>query len=132
VVSSQFLIDSEASLRGTILRLTPDMGSMDMETPTEEPVMDMPETAVEAQAVGTVISLMREHGMVTLEHGPIEALNWPSMTMPFVTKPEYLQGLKKGDHVSITVLAAPDENGSYVLSNIKKVDMEPENMGAEQ
>lgn len=128
VVSSQFLIDSEASLRGTILRLTPadgDMDSMDMGAPTENPEMDTLKKAIEAEAMGTVVSLMQEHGMVTLDHGPIEALDWPSMTMPFVTNPNYLKGLKKGDHVSITVMAEPDENGSYVLSTIKKMDMKP-------
>lgn len=130
VVSSQFLIDSEASLQGTMLRLTPgdDMGStnmdsMDMESSGDETNMDMPDKATEVAAMGNVVSLMQEHGMVTLEHGPIAALNWPSMTMPFVTKPEHLKGLQKGDHVSITILAQPDENGNYVLSAIKKMDM---------
>ncbi len=126
VVSSQFLIDSEASLRGTILRLTPEDGtnSMDMASPAE-PKMDMQDDGAvqEAQAMGTVVSLMQEHGMITLDHGPIEALDWPSMTMPFVTEPEYLKGLKKGDHVSISVVAQPDEFGNYVLSAIEKMDM---------
>jgi len=133
VVSSQFLIDSEASLRGTMLRLTPDdAGNENMNAEmAEDANMDMPdkvtETKVmEAKAMGTVVSMMQDHGMVTLGHGPIEALDWPSMTMPFVTKPEYLKGLKKGDHVSITVLSEPDENGSYVLSTIKKMEMSQE------
>ncbi|PCI53072.1 MAG: efflux transporter periplasmic adaptor subunit [Alphaproteobacteria bacterium] len=115
VVSSQFLIDSEASLRGTLLRLTPNDDSIENMS-TKMPPED-------AKGMGTIISLMSEHGMVTLQHGPIEALDWPSMAMSFITKPEYLQGLKEGDQASFTVLGKPYENGNYVLSAIEKMDM---------
>ena len=68
-----------------------------------------------------VVSVMPAHGMVTIEHAPVEALGWPSMTMAFVTEPALLKDISKGDNVDITVLATPDENGNYVLANIRKI-----------
>jgi len=129
VVSSQFLIDSEASLRGTLLRMTPEEPEMEAMDSTENTL-----PASDVKAVGIVVSLMPEHGMITIDHEPIKALNWPSMVMPFMTNPAYLKDLKKGDHVNITVLSEPDDNGSYVLSAIKKMDMDmgPKNMEKEQ
>jgi Cu(I)/Ag(I) efflux system membrane fusion protein len=136
VVSSQFLIDSEASLRGTMLRLTPQEIEIDMSDQSQDTDMNMPdmETPISGKAMGTVLSIMQEHGMVTIDHEPIEALNWPSMAMPFITEPELLKGIRKGDHVSITVLTQPDDSGTYILSDIKKMDMikEPKSMGTEQ
>jgi len=131
VVSSQFLIDSEASLRGTFLRMTPEEPEpvpMTMENEPEITDMDMPETQppVSAQTMGRVVSVMQEHGMITINHEPIEALEWPSMVMPFITDAEALKGINKGDHVNITILAEPDEDGNYLISDIKKMAMDKE------
>ena len=129
VVSSQFLIDSEASLRGTMLRLTPQESEMDMSGQSDDTNMNMPDVKVltSGKAMGTVLSVMQEHGMITINHEPIEALNWPSMAMPFITEPELLKNIKEGDHVSITVLTEPDDSGTYILSDIKKMDMNQKN-----
>jgi len=114
VVSSQFLLDSDASLRGTLLRLTPETSEMDTDKPA------MPATA---QTMGTVVSLMADHGMITVDHGPIEALDWPAMIMEFRTESENLKNIKTGDHINITVQAQPDENGNYTLTKIEKMQM---------
>lgn len=122
VVSSQFLIDSEASLRGTILRMTPEEPQMQtMVTPTPN----------EGKTTGTVVSLMPEHGMVTVDHGPIASIDMPAMIMGYITNPKLLTEIKMGDHVNITVLAKPDEDGNFVLSNIEKMDMAQEDMAQE-
>jgi Cu(I)/Ag(I) efflux system membrane fusion protein len=122
VISSQFLIDSEASFRGTMLRMTAKPSGMDMEmsegVPETEPIK-----ASEGTTTGRVISLMREHGMITIDHDPIEALDWPAMAMPFVTDPDLLKPIKAGDHVRIIVQTVPDANGNYVLSEIKVMKM---------
>ena len=112
VVSSQFLLDSEASLRGTILRLTPrDNDQTEMDKPNE------------GKAMGTIISLMQEHGMITVDHEEVVAIDMPAMIMSYISTPEMLKGLEEGDNVSITVVAKPDEDGNYKLSAIEKMDM---------
>ncbi len=121
VVSSQFLIDSEASLRGTVLRLGVDEDA----DQTEMDITGKPDTIpTSAESMGVITSLMRDHGMVTIEHGDIKELDWPAMTMPFVTEPNNLQNLKEGDHVNFIVKSEPDENGNYILLEINKMNME--------
>ncbi len=114
VVSAQFLLDSEASLRGTLLRLTPtSQETTDMD-------MDLPDTG---KTMGEVISIMPEHGMVTVDHPAIENINMPAMIMAYSTEPELLKKIKVGDHVNITVVTKPGEDGNYRLSDIVKMDM---------
>ena len=66
VLSGQFLIDSEASLRGAATR----MGNAAATT--------APATYA---ATGRVEAI--DGSEITLSHGPIPALGWPAMTMPF-------------------------------------------------
>ncbi|WP_206091120.1 copper-binding protein, partial [Providencia stuartii] len=42
--------------------------------------------ATRHEAIGTVKSVDPAAGTVTLAHGPIKSLNWPSMTMGFAVK----------------------------------------------
>lgn len=56
-----------------------------------------------AQGVGVIKKLDTKAGSVTLQHGPIAALNWPAMTMPFKIDPKLLQGMKVGQKVNFTV-----------------------------
>ena len=114
VVSSQFLLDSEASLRGTLLRLTPENTEMtDMK-------MDLPKEGI---STGTVISVMQEHGMVTIDHAAIPSIDMPAMIMAYTTDPKLLKDIEEDDHVNIVVVSKPDENGNYRLSDIKRMKM---------
>jgi len=126
VVSSQFLIDSEASLRGTLLRLTNPKDEMDMSD--DENVSDiatqMPSVAT---TTGRVVEIMAAHGMITVEHEPIVALGWPAMTMPFLADPDQLKMLNTDDHVKITIQPKADADGNYILSSVEAMDM-PGNM----
>ncbi|MEK8024569.1 efflux RND transporter periplasmic adaptor subunit [Pseudaquabacterium rugosum] len=86
VVSSQFLIDSEASLKGVGARLN------------QEPRPDAANTAPRHQGEATVDSLGRD--AMTLSHGPIPSLKWGAMTMDFKPPPKGLpRGLGVGDKV---------------------------------
>ncbi|MBS0309507.1 MAG: efflux RND transporter periplasmic adaptor subunit [Proteobacteria bacterium] len=70
VVSGQFLIDSEASLKGTATRMS-DMPATDTgkaATPTHH-------------GSGKVENIGKDE--ITLSHGPIPSLQWGSMTMSF-------------------------------------------------
>ena len=116
VVSSQFLIDSEASLRGTTLRMSP---------PTTDIVG-------QAETMGVIDKIMADMGMVTLTHQPIESMGWPKMTMAFVTKPENLKGLAIGDTVHFRVLEKANENGGFVITTIRKMPINTDKAGENQ
>ncbi len=75
VVSSQFLIDSEASLKGVEARLNGAPPPVDAKAPRHEG-----EAKVEAIGRDTI----------TLSHGPIASLKWGPMTMDFRLPPSGL------------------------------------------
>jgi Cu(I)/Ag(I) efflux system protein CusF len=72
--------------------------------------MDHPAAAAGAQGSGVVKKLDAKGRSITLQHGPIAALNWPAMTMAFKADPALLSGLKVGQQVRFTVKsgAAPE------------------------
>jgi Cu(I)/Ag(I) efflux system membrane fusion protein len=96
VVSSQFLIDSEASLRGLEARLN------------QAPGADSGKAAARYQAQGKVEEIDKE--TLTIAHGAIPALKWGPMTMEFRKPvPAPLPGqLKVGDSVDFEFSMEPD------------------------
>ena len=91
VVSSQFLIDSEASLKGVEARLNVEP------KPPSQP--DAANTAPRHQGEARVESVGRD--ALTLSHGPIPSLKWGPMTMDFGLPQRGLpRGLAAGDKVS--------------------------------
>lgn len=76
VTSSQFLIDSEASLRGSIQRLGP--------------VPDAPEDEEPVSAFGSgwIEEINLPDRRMRVSHGPIDELSWPAMNMDFEVGPQ--------------------------------------------
>lgn len=106
VASGQFLIDSEASLKGVLARLS---------TTSVEAM-----TRKETGAFAKVINIDSKTGSVTLDHEAIAALNWPSMTMSFKLRhPEQLHGIKAGDSVRFEVNVKP-EGDDYLIEHLVK------------
>ncbi len=69
------------------------------------------------QAMGTVKKVMVSEGMIKLQHEPITALGWPSMTMNFTVKSSVdLSGYKKGQSVHFTLEMQAD--GNYVITEM--------------
>ena len=105
VVSGQFLIDSEASLKATVSRL--------------EEVAPLASGAAKADrhhGEGVVEAVAKD--AVTLSHDPIPSLNWGAMTMSFKAPAGGLPaGIKVGDRVSFEFSATP--KGEFELSAIK-------------
>jgi len=90
VASGQFLIDSEASLRGALQRL----GS----AAATESMPAMPAKASTHHATGKVEKIAADE--VTLSHGPVPSLNWGPMTMGFAPPAGGLpKDVKVGDTV---------------------------------
>jgi Cu(I)/Ag(I) efflux system membrane fusion protein len=108
VVSGQFLIDSEASLRSTIARLE---GAGE---PQAAPAADAPH-----RGRGKVNAVDAGTGFVELDHGPIPSMKWGSMTMGFVVENRaQLAGIKRGDAVDFEVRPKPNRDGDFVITRI--------------
>jgi Cu(I)/Ag(I) efflux system membrane fusion protein len=111
VVSSQFMIDSEASLKGVEARLN------------EVPKADA-STAASHTGQATVESVDRD--AVMLSHGPIPSLKWGEMTMEFklgeVKKTGQAKSLAPGDRVQFRFHRSGND---FVLDSIEKLAAEP-------
>jgi Cu(I)/Ag(I) efflux system membrane fusion protein len=105
VTSAQFLIDSEASLAGSIQRLEsvepiPEQRGM-------EPVF----------ASGWVDGVDQESRRIRVSHGPIDVLGWPSMTMVFDVRPAVdLSQVKVGKNIQFELVQ--EHAGEYVIKQI--------------
>ena len=100
VVSGQFLIDSEASLKGTQTRMTDAVTT----APVQKPVAPVEPIH---HGVGKVEKI--EADQVTLSHGPIASLQWGPMTMGFKLPPSGLpKNVAVGDTVNFDIKALKD------------------------
>ena len=105
VVSGQFLIDSEASLKGVMARME---GGPETKAGTA--------TATH-HGEGKVVAIGPEE--TTLAHGPIPSLQWGAMTMGFRNPKAGLpKDIAVGDNVSFEVRQAKD--GRFELADIRK------------
>jgi len=53
-----------------------------------------------ANAQGTVTAIDDEAGTITIDHGPVEAVDWPVMTMAFEADESERMKVKVGDEVA--------------------------------
>ena len=114
VASGQFLIDSEASLQGLMARAQTPAPAAPPAT-TGSAVAPAPSADVEVRGV---VSAATAGGMITLDHEPVPALQWPAMTMSFkVAKPGLGKGLKPGDKVRFSLRPQGEEQ---VITTIEK------------
>lgn len=117
VTSAQFLLDSEASISGSIQRLS-DAGS----APDRGPIS------------GTGVVKGVSGRTLTLAHDPIETLGWPAMTMDFkIADHLELNQVQIGNSIHFSL--EQDDSGDYrialihVLDEQMPADMEMENGG---
>jgi Cu(I)/Ag(I) efflux system membrane fusion protein len=116
VTSAQFLLDSEASLAGSIERLEQAPGDTDDDAP------------VTAFGSGWVEAVDVAAHRIKIAHGPIDALGWPGMNMEFeadhgVDLSELRPGqdlrfqLRQADSGRFVIIAAtPRDSGDEVTS----------------
>lgn len=117
VLSGHFLIDSEASLKASLMRMT-DTGtnkemssdmSGDMKSSAGSPMI---------MGVGVIKSVTADQHKLNMQHEPIPAISWPSMTMDFQFKHGVdVSDLKNGDAVQFHLEKGED---GYVISSITK------------
>jgi Cu(I)/Ag(I) efflux system membrane fusion protein len=102
VLSGQFLIDSEASLRSTLTRMQPG-----------EPVAAAPTHRAE----GVIVT--GDDKFVTIQHGAIPSAGMGAMTMEFKSPPGGLpKGLKAGDRVRFEFTMKPD--GEFQTTKVER------------
>lgn len=107
VVSGQFLIDSEANLKGVMARLSRPVGEAPKSAAAVVPLYEV---------VGKVESIKGDD--ITLSHGPVESLGWGAMAMQFkLARPDMAVAVKPGDTVSFGF--RPGDNG-YVIEKLAK------------
>ncbi|HAT33242.1 MAG TPA: efflux RND transporter periplasmic adaptor subunit [Janthinobacterium sp.] len=111
VLSGQFLLDSEASLRATTTRMSappplPPPPGMDS-APAAEPAR-----SPSYRASGKVEKIGPDE--ITISHGPIPALHWEAMTMGFKAPPDgFPPGVVVGATVAFEIRAGAD--GRYAI-----------------
>ena len=97
VASGQFLIDSEASLKGVLARLGASAPTLH-------------------HGLGTIESISPDE--IVISHEPIQSLGWPAMTMGFrVARPHLADDVKVGDQVDFTFKEVGDE---HVIETLMK------------
>ncbi|WP_341675636.1 efflux RND transporter periplasmic adaptor subunit [Niveibacterium sp. SC-1] len=137
VASGQFMIDSEASLRGVLARMGTGTSSATSPEPAgsksvsreapghgaqghdghahEEPAH---EATAAPEGTGTVVAIGKD--TITLAHDPLPELNWPAMTMPFpVMDPHALHGVKVGDRVKFSLMMHGQQAMIDTLSRVE-------------
>jgi Cu(I)/Ag(I) efflux system membrane fusion protein len=106
VVSGQFMIDSEASLRGVLARMT---NSSDAQ----------PATAAAKTHMGTGTVKSATKNEIVLAHDPIPELKWPAMTMAFaLATPEIGANFTSGQKVRFHFL---DTEEGPVIQEVEPV-----------
>lgn len=114
VVSGQFLVDSEASLRGTEARMQAHAATSNaMSATTKAPASEQT-----YHAEGTIEDINGNEVMVS--HGPVPALKWPGMTMGFQPPKSGLpKQVHAGDKVHFSFKKA--DKGGYELLTVERV-----------
>jgi Cu(I)/Ag(I) efflux system membrane fusion protein len=95
VLSGQFLVDSEASLRGLEARLNTAQSPAAPKAAAAAPIEPVPTHHTDARVEAV------DGDSVTLDHPPIASLKWPRMTMDFRLPVQRPPALTAGDRVRI-------------------------------
>lgn len=99
VTSGQFLIESEANLKGALDKLRPP-GQPEIHT-----------------GRARIVAADPVSGVLTMHHEPIPALKWPAMTMDFAVRDNtLLKGLSKGLAVEFDMVA---QEGGFIVTAIR-------------
>ncbi|HXE37817.1 MAG TPA: efflux RND transporter periplasmic adaptor subunit [Azonexus sp.] len=105
VTSANFLIDAESNLKAAL-------GGMQ----AAEPAAAKP-AVVGHKAEGTLTAVDAASGVVTISHGPVASLKWPSMKMDFLlANPSLVAGLKPGAAVEFEFVER--KPGEWVVTSV--------------
>jgi Cu(I)/Ag(I) efflux system membrane fusion protein len=126
VVAANFLIDAESNLKAAVggfgHAAHGDAAKTGTEAQPAQPAIKAAAKGVSHHAEGTVDSVDAKAGTISLNHGPVDSLKWPAMTMEFkLANASMLQGLKPGDMVTVEFVERGQ--GEWVITNVKPMPM---------
>ena len=108
VVSGQFLIDSEASLKASMRRMTD----------TDDDAAE--QAARRATAYGIIRALKPGDRALNVEHEPVPELDWPAMQMDLrLDDAVSLDGLEAGDEIAMELVEYDD---GFRIRALRKLD----------
>ncbi|WP_126452702.1 efflux RND transporter periplasmic adaptor subunit [Sulfuriflexus mobilis] len=111
VTSSQFLLDSEASIKASLNRMSEPKAEMAMEDNKDGKSGKM------VSGKGVLRELLPDENKINMSHDPIPALGWPDMTMDFrVAEGVSLEGLKPGQAIEFDLV---EKNDVYIIDSIR-------------
>lgn len=115
VISGQFLIDSEASMRASISRMS------ELDTDKSEMSMDTVDSKT-VSAKGTLMIIKADEHKLNIQHDPINELGWPSMTMDFTLAEDVdVSKLNINDKVTFQL---EKQGERYLITSIHKMNNE--------
>ena len=79
-----------------------DMPMAETMPPENMPMMDPDAQMRMANAEGTVTAIDAESGTITIDHGPVAAVDWPAMTMAFEADEALRRQVVVGDEVTFS------------------------------
>jgi len=128
VVRANFLIDAESNLKAALGTFGGHGGHGGAAKPgAEKPAAGKAAQAPGApthSAKGSVEAVDAKNGTIEIQHGPIESLKWPAMTMPFKVMDKAMLGaVKKGDTVEFEL--AEHAPGEYMIQRIAPSGAKP-------
>ena len=111
LVASVGLAHAQSGMKGMDMKDDKGMKGMDMKG------MDMKKDGKVHKAAGKVTKIDKEKGSVTIAHGPVASMNWPSMTMSFKAKEKaMLDKVKPGDQVEFSFVQSGKD---HTITEIK-------------
>ncbi len=115
VISGQFLVDSEASMRASLMRMS--------DAPNNSTDGSMESKPKVVTGTGVITALKPEQRKLTIQHEAVSELGWPAMTMDFgLAEDVDLSGLAPDEAVMFQL---EERNERYLITAIhKSADME--------
>ena len=83
----------------------------------EMPMMDAGSIMQTASAQGTVTAIDAEAGTITVDHGPVPAIEWPAMTMAFEADEQLRSEVSVGEGIAFEFRTGSEGN---VITSITK------------
>lgn len=122
VIAANFLIDAESNLKAAVGGFGHSAhGATPKEGAEAERVVPAA-TGVSHRASGRIDDYDPKNGTASIEHGPIESLKWPGMTMEFKIANEALvKGLKPGARIDFEFVERGQ--GEWVITSVKPIVM---------
>ena len=97
---------------------TEDMPMAESRPAQDMPMMQSGEGGQTASAEGTVTAVNADAGTITIDHGPVAAVDWPAMTMAFQAGEALRRNVAVGDEVTFEFRTT--EGGGEITAITKK------------